>query len=1231
MESLRDVMILWSHFILSFYFVILFLRSTLTQAHASTRKRRCRCCCCWIPPFQALHKYSSTMTTLGSSSNTYSSSLSLYSPISTLERQYAGEQRLLLFLRTNANCCLPGGVESLLKLQHKSTASISPIATTSTTSTHSSTPSADDPFAFLNDDTSNGTTTAPPLPEKKKMGIGSWAKTVAKKTSQNIERGMTGLAIRADGGKNPDVLVFSVRDANGTLLSTTEPQTLAQNDHERLQGCWFAIPLTVGVNAGHITVQLYIRSGAALAKGKHYLLGQVSLNTVSLQQSLQQQSPTLLTLPLQSQVVVDGQVFLCVTNDLKFPLLFQRGWSMTDPDLSGYAEKGLFHLPLDQSYGYSVGKQWFLATERAIESSVVLPIATAFQQLAAKASQVSLKHASSVDRSLYEYRHDCLNSPSKAMVTLTLGYLHVNTSNTNQQAVVSLHWQRPDSMFEVELAPWTPLPMSTCHEQFQASTTLPFSPPVTTPANILPTILASYGTTPPPYLLGNVRLQFRVSSSLDIASLSANCDAFGTIGTTSTSTTNDEYWQAVIPLEAYINTQPMASPIQIPVYSNSTQVATIVMQVQVAMPATVTETSSIVPSTGGLVSLVGLDTLLEDNGSLPMLDYDKRVVPTTDPALQRRQQQLYTMGPFVSHQYLQHHVSALRTPDTKLIQERSKQYQRALSYSSDQVLPSYQDKTPKPFRPSSSRLEKLLSGIPFNVHVHSLSVESSGSREEGALFHNVTCGAPADHARGFGNIISSTNGTDGANVSPVGPVSGGLRRLEAKRLELAKAVQDAQSLLITSVGAYLVEQRQRQPNQAVHYIPALYADTFAKRWKVFEATQALYHVTWTCTVRRANVFSQALGIAITSYLTAVSDVHKAAWPDLWVRHGYLITYEGLLSAAGKELGMIEDASVGIAMLRMVSVVLVADNGGALAATGERVAVPNSPYLKWVQLTPSGVGSNTQYRVEIGMDAQYYMERIPEPLKNGTSVRMYPLLFQVGVDIRQWHANQERNLKDQFSQGRIECGEMDEPVTVGGLLEDEDDDVGVTDDDVLISLNLEALRKMNAYAHTISPMGPAAANGGPADPAVPQVHPALTTLHQHIMSSAGRMNHSILDEAASIAQSLGGGGAVFCKSGKDRTAMHVTYKSAQFARRYLSNHTKDGASAEVDQKVVYDDATLMRIHGTRLPICEKNVGQAKYAFNALQVKFMPDMLKPPPSTLAGFLKGGRVFGGGAIES
>jgi hypothetical protein len=106
--------------------------------------------------------------------------------------------------------------------------------------------------------------------------------------------------------------------------------------------------------------------------------------------------------------------------------------------------------------------------------------------------------------------------------------------------------------------------------------------------------------------------------------------------------------------------------------------------------------------------------------------------------------------------------------------------------------------------------------------------------------------------------------------------------------------------------------------------------------------------------------------------------------------------------------------------------------------------------------------------------------------------------------------------------------------------------------------------------------------------------------------------------------------VFCKSGKDRTAMHITYKQAQFACQFRQRHPLPDQNASLPDTTLAD-AMMMRVYGTRLPICEKNVGQSKYAFNSLQVKFMPDALKPPMNTLAGFLKGGKVFAGGGIES
>jgi hypothetical protein len=563
------------------------------------------------------------------------------------------------------------------------------------------------------------------------------------------------------------------------------------------------------------------------------------------------------------------------------------------------------------------------------------------------------------------------------------------------------------------------------------------------------------------------------------------------------------------------------------------------------------------------------------------------------------------MGNFVSYQYLQNHISATRSQDAALLMDRVEKYQTALSYNpQSEILPSHKDRNPKPFRPSSSRTTAGLAGIPFNVHAVTMAVEQgpNPSSTVGGCFANTTCGAPADHARGFGPLFQG------------GP-SGGLRRLESRRAEWIQKLNEAQSALIQAVASYFVAARHK--NQTVFHISSRNHGIANLRWRVFELNQQLHQITWACAVRRVNVFSQALGIALTSYLTSISQHPKAA--ELWHKHGYLVAYEGLLSAAGKELGMIEDASVGIAMLRNVTVVVVSDEKSAPA---DKVDVVNSPHLRWIHIaTNQGVGSSTQYSIQIGIDAEYHATRLPSALQNGATVRFYPVLYQVGVDIRQVAAHTSMNVKAQLSTGTSSNlkNEIDTPPTSGNLLDEEDDDEGgVTDTDVLVQLNYEAMRKMNVYAHSVSPIQPAPPNNQQLP-----VHPMLTSLHEHILGSSGKMNHSILDEAATVSQQLGGGGVVFCKSGKDRTAMHVTYKQSQYIHRF--------ADTGATQQQVYEDATTIRVYGTRLPICEKNVGQAKYAFNTLQVRFMPDMLKPPTHTLAGFLKGGAVFKGGGIES
>jgi hypothetical protein len=86
---------------------------------------------------------------------------------------------------------------------------------------------------------------------------------------------------------------------------------------------------------------------------------------------------------------------------------------------------------------------------------------------------------------------------------------------------------------------------------------------------------------------------------------------------------------------------------------------------------------------------------------------------------------------------------------------------------------------------------------------------------------------------------------------------------------------------------------------------------------------------------------------------------------------------------------------------------------------------------------------------VGVDQAYYQERVPAALKNGAAVQFYPLLYQVGVDIRQWGAHTGSNLMKQNNKQE----------SSGGLVDDEDDDVGVVDDDVLVALNFEALQKV----------------------------------------------------------------------------------------------------------------------------------------------------------------------------
>lgn len=86
----------------------------------------------------------------------------------------------------------------------------------------------------------------------------------------------------------------------------------------------------------------------------------------------------------------------------------------------------------------------------------------------------------------------------------------------------------------------------------------------------------------------------------------------------------------------------------------------------------------------------------------------------------------------------------------------------------------------------------------------------------------------------------------------------------------------------------------------------------------------------------------------------------------------------------------------------------------------------------------------------------HQERIPNALKNGVHVRFYSLLFEGGVDIRQWGAYAVSSMKSQL--GTTNKTDEDEKLPTGGLIEDEDDDTGFSDEDFWSNLIMKPFER-----------------------------------------------------------------------------------------------------------------------------------------------------------------------------
>ena len=180
---------------------------------------------------------------------------------------------------------------------------------------------------------------------------------------------------------------------------------------------------------------------------------------------------------------------------------------------------------------------------------------------------------------------------------------------------------------------------------------------------------------------------------------------------------------------------------------------------------------------------------------------------------------------------------------------------------------------------------------------------------------------------------------------------------------------------------------------------------------------------------------------------------------------------------------------------------------------------------------------------------------------------------------------------------------------GGNSTPSSDTLGSTD--LQHFINLRALKLLNDYCHRSRPVETApesiplssssssssSINGSSGTSAFDVIHMMCRRLDEYVRySNVNSKNVEMLLEAERICLLLNGLRVTFCKSGKDRTGMAVTLEQS----RILGERFSCGNS----HARILRDANVMREHGCRVLIAEKNIGRKIYSINSLQAQFIP---------------------------